>query len=98
MPYVFTEQGIAMLSGILNSPIAIKVNIQIMRTFVYIRKLMLEKEDVRPRLKSLEELYTLKFKNVDQQIKVIFEALNHVLYPPEKTKKFGFDPRNAPEK
>lgn len=62
LPFAFTEQGIAMLSGILNSDIAIEVNISIMRTFIAIRKLILsykendEINDLKSRIKSLEEM------------------------------------------
>ena len=55
MPYVFTEQGIAMLSGVLNSDRAIQVNIQIMRTFVKLRELMTTHKDLARKLSDLEK-------------------------------------------
>ncbi|PKM99620.1 MAG: DNA-binding protein [Elusimicrobia bacterium HGW-Elusimicrobia-2] len=80
-PYVFTEQGIAMLSGVLNSDRAISVNIAIMRTFVKVREYLATHKDV---LKKLEEH--------DTQIKTIFGVINKLLLPPSvKPKgKMGF--------
>jgi len=79
-PYVFTEQGVAMLSSVLNSDRAIKVNIQIMRVFVKIREYLAAHKDV---LKKLEEH--------DKQIKTIFGVINKLLLPPpKKTGKMGF--------
>lgn len=72
MPFVFTEQGIAMLSGILNSDIAIEVNIAIMRTFIHIRKYALSHDELLNRLKQIEQKY-------DKQFDDIFEAINYLL-------------------
>ena len=81
LPYAFTEQGIAMLSSVLNSDRAISVNIAIMRTFVKVRKYLATHKDV---LKKLEEH--------DTQIKTIFGVINKLLLPPKvkKTGKMGF--------
>jgi len=57
MPYVFTEQGVAMLSTVLNSEQAIAINIQIMRTFVQIKKIAIENKDLSRRLTDLEQLF-----------------------------------------
>lgn len=71
MPYAFTEQGLAMLSGILKSQKAIEVNITIMRTFVYIRQYALSNKDLTNQLRELEIRYDKKFQDV-------FEALNYL--------------------
>lgn len=71
-PVAFTEQGLAMLSSVLKSKTAINVNIQIMRTFVYLRKYALSHTDLSAKLKELESKYDEKFKN-------IYEAINFLL-------------------
>ena len=86
LPYVFTEQGIAMLSSVLNSPKAIAVNIQIMRTFVKLRQMMSKNEELAQKIHQLEEKY-------DGQFKVVFEAIRRLLAAPEsktKRRKIGF--------
>lgn len=79
-PYAFTEQGVAMLSGILNSDIAINVNVAIMRTFVMIRKHALEQKDFNDRLSILESKYDKKFGD-------IYEALNYLIQKDETNNK-----------
>ena len=79
-PYAFTEQGVAMLSGILNSDIAINVNIAIMRTFVMIRKHAIEHKDFNEKLNVLETKYDKKFGD-------IYEALNYLLQNEETENK-----------
>ena len=79
-PYAFTEQGVAMLSGILNSDIAINVNIAIMRTFVMIRKHAIEHKDFNEKLNVLETKYDKKFGD-------IYEALNYLLQKKKTEKK-----------
>jgi hypothetical protein len=71
-PYAFTEQGLAMLSGILNSEKAIQVNIAIMRAFVYIRQFALTHKELTEKLKKLENNTNKKFKDV-------YEALDYLL-------------------
>lgn len=84
LPYVFTENGIAMLSGVLESKRAIAVNIQIMRTFTKLRDLLLTHKDLKQRLDELEKKY-------DMQFKVVFDAIRELMTPPEpKKKKIGF--------
>lgn len=73
LPYAFTEQGVAMLSGILRSPKAISTNIAIMRAFVKMRELIDENKDLKKRLDDLENKY-------DQQFKVVFEAIRELIY------------------
>jgi len=81
LPYAFTEQGVAMLSSVLRSKRAVRINISIMRAFVRIREYLATHKDV---LKKLEEH--------DRQIKTIFEVINKMLLPPKpkKTGKIGF--------
>ncbi|MBU1076734.1 MAG: ORF6N domain-containing protein [Spirochaetes bacterium] len=84
-PLVFTEQGVAMLSTVLNSKKAIHVNIQIMRTFVKLREILSSHKDLADKLKKLEQKY-------DDQFKTVFEAIYQLMTPPEKPKpKIGFD-------
>ncbi len=84
LPYAFTEQGVAMLSSVLNSPKAVKVNIQIMRTFVKLRQMMAHNTDLARKINQLEKKY-------DDQFKVVFEAIRQLLISPEtKRRKIGF--------
>ena len=77
-PMVFTEQGIAMLSSVVNSPRAIEVNIAIMRTFVKMRKLMLQNVELSERLRELEETVTANFSEHDEKFELIFQAINQL--------------------
>ncbi|HVO74092.1 MAG TPA: ORF6N domain-containing protein [Ignavibacteriaceae bacterium] len=87
LPYAFTEQGVAMLSSVLRSKKAVKVNIQIMRTFVKLREILSTHKELAQKLKELE----LKIDSHDQQIQAIFEVINQLMEPPEKPKKrIGF--------
>lgn len=72
-PYAFTEQGLAMLSGILNSDKAIKVNIAIMRAFVFIRQYALTHKDLTEKLKELENKYNRQFADVYEALKYLLE-------------------------
>jgi len=84
MPYVFTEQGVAMLSSVLNSRLAIKVNIQIMRTFVRINAMLISHKDLQRKIATMEKKY-------DQQFRVVFEAIKQLIREEEKPKaKIGF--------
>jgi len=71
-PFAFTEQGVAMLSSVLNSDKAIKVNIAIIRAFVFIRQYALTHKDLTDKLKELETKYNKQFKDV-------YEAINYLL-------------------
>jgi hypothetical protein len=87
-PYAFTEQGIAMLSGILNSDRAINVNIEIMRAFIRLRKMLGSNAALAHKVKALEKKY-------DKQFAVVFEAIYKLMAPPEKKqKKIGFKREN----
>ena len=84
MPYAFTEQGVAMLSSVLNSDRAIDVNIAIMRTFVRLRDILSKNKTLAEKILSMEKKY-------DEHFKVVFEAIRQVLADPsEKTRKIGF--------
>ena len=87
LPFAFTEQGVAMLSSVLNSKIAIDVNIQIIRVFTKMREIMLTNKDVLLKLERLEKDVT---KN-KQDITLIFQALKQLLNKPaEKRRMIGF--------
>lgn len=84
LPYAFTEQGIAMLSSVLNSERAIQVNIQIMRTFTRIREALATHKELREKIEGIERKY-------DQQFKVVFDAIKSLLSTPlQKIKRIGF--------
>ncbi len=72
LPYAFTEQGVAMLSSVLNSERAIQVNIQIMRIFTQLREMMLAHRDLREKIEKMEKKY-------DYQFKAVFEAIKQLL-------------------
>ena len=80
LPYVFTEQGVAMLSSVLRSNRAVAVNIEIMRIFVRIRNLLEANRDLAKKLEILEEKY-------DEQFKVVFDAIRALMAPPQQKKK-----------
>jgi phage regulator Rha-like protein len=71
-PFAFTEHGVTMLSSILNSKKAININIQIIRAFIELKKLMVSQNDLLHRLKQLEQQY-------DKQFDDVFEAINYLL-------------------
>jgi hypothetical protein len=79
-PYVFTEQGVAMLSSVLRSPRAVAVNIEIMRAFVRLRQLLASNADLARRLDELEKKY-------DHQFRAIFDAIRQLMAPPDPPKK-----------
>ena len=80
----FTEQGVAMLSGVLNSGRAVQVNIAIMRTFVKLREMLSSNKELAKRLDELEKKY-------DTQFRVVFDAIRELMKPLERTKKkIGF--------
>jgi len=89
LPYAFTEQGVAMLSGILNSDIAINVNIAIMRTFAIVRKSLIQNNEFTKKLEELESKY-------DKQFGDVYEALNFLIKKDavdetqKKRKQIGF--------
>ncbi len=82
LPYAFTEQGLAMLSGILKSKKAIDVNISIMRAFVFLRQYALTHKDLTEKLNELEKKYSKQFKDV-------YEAINYLITKDKQTEKQG---------
>ena len=89
MPFVFTEQGVAMLSGLLNSDIAIAVNIKIMRAFVQIRKLSIEHKDLQEQIYEIKQYFLQYAKDNNKEIDKINEAIN-LLMDRTKPAKIGF--------
>lgn len=85
LPYAFTEQGVAMLSSVLNSDKAILINIQIIKTFVKMREMVISNKELRQRLEEMERKYDTKFQ-------VVFTALRKILEPKEEPQhQIGFD-------
>jgi hypothetical protein len=85
--HVFTEQGVAMLSSVLNSDRAIEVNIAIMRVFVKIREMLYFNKELSHKLDQLEQ----KIEKHDEEIRTIFEAIRQLMMPPETPKRrIGF--------
>jgi phage regulator Rha-like protein len=97
LPYVFTEQGVAMLAAVLNSQKAIDVNIQIMRAFINLRHYVLAKSETNEQIAELRKLLMVYIENTDYKIskhdkaiEQIIIALNNLIEQPPKTKKIGF--------
>ncbi|MEK7621886.1 MAG: ORF6N domain-containing protein [Patescibacteria group bacterium] len=87
LPYAFTQEGVAMLSSVLRSSIAVHVNIAIMRAFVRLRQLLTTNADLARKLAELENKY-------DAQFKVVFDAIRKLMIPPElKHRPIGFRQR-----
>lgn len=84
-PYAFTQEGVAMLSSVLNSERAIMVNIQIMRAFAQLRRMLLTNRDLKRKIEEMERKY-------DKQFAIVFQAIKQLLEPlPAKEKKIiGF--------
>ena len=87
LPYAFTEQGVSMLSSVLNSRRAIQVNIQIMRIFTRLREVIASSKEIMQKLNQLES----KVEKHDSEIQSIFKAIRQLISAPEKPKsKVGF--------
>ncbi len=85
LPYAFTEQGVAMLSSVLRSDRAVRVNIEVMRAFVRLRHLMTSHADLIRRLDELEQKH-------DAQFKIVFDALRQLMAPPGvPSRRIGFE-------
>ncbi len=88
-PYAFTEQGVAMLSSVLNSPRAISVNIEIMRAFVKLREMLATNKELAAKLNAMEH----KIESHDQAIAGVLNAIRELMRPPETKKRpIGFVP------
>jgi hypothetical protein len=84
LPKAFTEQGVAMLSSVLRSPRAVRVNIEIMRAFVQLRRMLGANEELARKLDALEQKY-------DSQFRVVFQAIRELMAPPRPpTRTIGF--------
>lgn len=82
-PYAFTEQGVAMLSSILRSKRAVRVNIEIMRAFIRLRQILSSHKALAHKLNALEKKY-------DAQFKVVFDAIRELMEPPVPRRRIGF--------
>jgi phage regulator Rha-like protein len=86
--FAFTQEGVAMLSSVLNSEKAIEVNIHIMRAFVKLRSILSEHKGLREKLEKLEQRY-------DHQFKIVFEAIKQLMCPQQKGRRqIGFHPQS----
>jgi hypothetical protein len=93
LPYAFTEQGVAMLSGILNSDRAIAVNIQIMRIFIRIRHMFIDNTDLRLEIEKIKN----KLDNQDKNMELVFRYLDELIdkkHEPKEPKRIGYKPDN----
>ena len=98
MPNVFTEQGVAMLSTVLNSDTAISINIQIMRTFVRLRQYAIAQTEKNKEIEEVKKMLMLHIENTDNRfaehdkaIQQIITVLNNLIEKPRETKKIGFN-------
>jgi hypothetical protein len=88
-PYAFTEQGVAMLSSVLRSDRAVQVNVEIMRTFVRLRRLLASNAELEQRLNELERRY-------DVQFRAVFDAIRELMRPPDAPRpRLGFPTRES---
>ena len=88
LPFAFTENGIAMLSSVLNSDRAIQVNIQIMRTFTQLRQMLSSHAGLKKKIEEMEKKY-------DHQFKIVFDAIKKLIEEPVKPKRpIGFHAKN----
>lgn len=88
LPWAFTEHGALMAATILNSPAAIRMSVEIIRTFVRLREMLLSKTELARKLNSLEKKY-------DHQFKIVFDAIRQLMEPPPTKPKppIGFGER-----
>ena len=90
LPYVFTEQGVAMLSSVLNSEQAIAINIQIMRIFVKIKQYTLTNKNKSYEIEELRKLLMIYIEKNDSRVNEIIKVLNNLIEKPRETKPIGF--------
>ena len=92
LPLAFTEQGVAMLSSVLNSNRAIHVNIQIMRAFSQMRKMLLSHKDLKRKIEIMEKKFAKQYADHDKKINFIFKTLKKMIIEEDKSKrKIGFE-------
>lgn len=89
LPFAFTEQGVAMLASILNSPKAIEVNISIVRAFVFIRQYAMSHKDLTDKLRKLEARYNQKFKDISAAINFLLQK-DQLETNQKKRRRIGF--------
>jgi hypothetical protein len=91
LPYAFTEQGVAMLSSVLRSARAVRVNVEIMRAFVQVRRLLSEHQELAHKIDALEEKY-------DEQFQVVFKAIRRLINGPGRkpVQRIGYLAAGAP--
>jgi hypothetical protein len=96
LPMAFTEQGVAMLSSVLSSKMAIEVNIQIIRVFTKMRELLSSNKDILLKMEQLEKNLVKqdgKVKKNEEDIQIIFKALKQLIHPPQVPReRIGFKP------
>ena len=101
LPYAFTEQGVAMLSSVLNSDRAIEINIQIMRVFTKLREVMATHKDLAHKIEDLERKFQERFQEHDKKIILVFNAIKDLLADKEESAKkrgpLGFIPSKLSE-
>ena len=97
-PYAFTEQGVSMLSSVLNSDRAISINIEIIRTFVKLRQFAMSQTSTNQEIAELRKMLMLHIENTDMRfgqhdetIRQIINALNNLIEQPRETKSIGFN-------
>jgi ORF6N domain len=99
-PYVFTEQGVAMLSSVLRSKRAVTVNIEIMRAFVEIRRAAASYEELEKRISELERTTADKFGDHEEHLATLFKAMKQLAAPspPKQKHPIGFSPPGEKKK
>ncbi len=88
-PYAFTEHGAVMLASVLNSPVAVRASIEVVRAFVRLRQMLASHEDLARKLAVLEKKY-------DAQFKVVFDAIRQLMTPPTpQQRRIGFQKKDG---
>lgn len=91
LPHAFTEQGVSMLSAVLNSPVAVDISIRIMRAFVRLRSILADNEALRYAVEGLER----RMSKNERDIEIAIKAIQSIMKPPKrptKQKRMGFGP------
>jgi len=90
-PYVFTEQGVAMLSSVLRSPQAVKVNIEIMRTFIKLRQALTSHKGLNKELKEVKEFVLKNSNQTNREFRRIWQTIEKLIDKPKEKRQIGFD-------
>ncbi|MDH5596760.1 MAG: ORF6N domain-containing protein [Candidatus Peregrinibacteria bacterium] len=91
LPYAFTEQGVAMLSGLLRSPQAVAVNIEIMRAFVRMRQMLRSQDKLGAEMETLKSFVLKNSQQNTAEFKRVWKAIDELSKPPENYRKIGFN-------